>query len=76
MEGISGGEVSVRAMEFRMESPFLVRAILDVVGRWTLRRFSRFSLVHLVLACLRQCFFLDPLQMGGSVVEEAKKQRS
>jgi hypothetical protein len=52
----SGGEVSVRAMEIVMEIPFFVRDSLDVAGRWTLRGFSRLSLVHLVLACLKQCF--------------------
>jgi hypothetical protein len=52
----SGGEVSVRAMEFRMESPYPVRATLDLTGRWTMRGFSCFSMVYMVLACLRQCF--------------------
>jgi hypothetical protein len=52
----SGGEVSVRAMEFRMESPYPMWATLDLAGRWTVRGFSRFSLVYMVLACLRQCF--------------------
>jgi hypothetical protein len=49
----SGGEVSVRAMEFRTDNPFPVRAMLDLIGRWTVRGFSRFSLVYMVLACLR-----------------------
>jgi hypothetical protein len=52
----SGGEVSVRAMEFRTESPYPVRATLDLARRWIVRGFSRFSLVYMVLACLRQCF--------------------
>jgi hypothetical protein len=52
----SGREVSMRAMEFRMESPYPMRATLDLAGWWTVRGFSRFSLVYMVLACLKQCF--------------------
>jgi hypothetical protein len=49
-------ELSVRAIEFGSNPPFPVRATLDVAGFWSLRGFSQFSLVHLVLAYFRQCF--------------------
>ena len=38
----SGGEVSVRAMEFRTESPYTMRATLDLDRRWTVRGFFTF----------------------------------
>jgi hypothetical protein len=43
-------ELSVRAINFGPDPPFPMRATLDVAG------FSRFSLVHLVLACFRQWY--------------------
>jgi hypothetical protein len=47
----------VRAINFGVDPPFPVRTMLDVVGIWRLRGFSRFSIVHLVVvACVRQCF--------------------
>lgn len=56
-EGVfSGRELSVRAINFGPDPPFPVRATLDVAGFWSLRGFLRFLLVHLVLACFRQCF--------------------
>jgi hypothetical protein len=53
----SGGEVSVRAMEYSSEYPYPVGATIDVAGQWKLRDFSRFLVIHLVLSCLGQwCF--------------------
>jgi hypothetical protein len=52
----SGGEVIVRAMQYRSEYQYPVRATVDVVVHWKLRGFSRFSVIDLVLTCLGQCF--------------------
>jgi hypothetical protein len=52
----SGGEVSVKAMNYIQEGQYLVRATIDVAGRWTLRGFYQFLIVQLLLMCLRQCF--------------------
>jgi hypothetical protein len=55
--GIFGdGEVSVRALDYIPEGSFPVRATLDLAGFWRMRGFSRYSIVHLVLFCIRQCF--------------------
>jgi hypothetical protein len=55
--GIFGdGEVSVRALDFILEGSFPVQATLDLAGFWRMRGFTRFSLVHMVLFCIRQCF--------------------
>jgi hypothetical protein len=55
--GIFGdGEVSVRALDYIPKGSFLVRATLDLAGFWRMRGFSRYSIVHLVLFCIRQCF--------------------
>jgi hypothetical protein len=48
----SGGEVSVRAINYIPKNPFPVRAIVDVAGFWKLREFSRFSVVHMILSCI------------------------
>jgi hypothetical protein len=52
-------ELSVRAINFGVDPPFPVRATLDVAGVWRLRGFSRFLIVHLVVACVQQCFGQD-----------------
>jgi hypothetical protein len=52
----SGGEISVRAMNYIQEGQYPVRATIDVVGHWTLRGLCRFSIVQLLLMCFRQCF--------------------
>jgi hypothetical protein len=53
LEGVfSEGEVSVRAMDYIPEDPYPVKATIDVAGFWRLRGFSRFSVIHLMLACL------------------------
>jgi hypothetical protein len=52
----SGGEVSVRAMDYIPEYPYPIHATIDVTGQWKLRGFSWFSMNHLVLSCLGQCF--------------------
>jgi hypothetical protein len=52
----SDGEVSVRAVDYILEHPYPMKATLDVVGFWNLRGFSRFSVVHLVLIYINQCF--------------------
>jgi hypothetical protein len=49
----SGGEVSIRAMDYIPEGQYLVRASIDVASRWSLRGFCRFSIVQLLLTCLR-----------------------
>jgi hypothetical protein len=52
--GIFGdGEVSIRALDYIPEGSFLVRATLDLAGFWRMRGFSWYSIVHLVLFCLR-----------------------
>ena len=48
----SEGKVSVKAMSYSSEEPYPMRAIVDVVGLWRLRGFSRFSVVHLILVCI------------------------
>jgi hypothetical protein len=50
------GEVSVRAMHYEDVAPYPVRATLDLAGRWRLMRFSRYSISHVMLFCIRQCF--------------------
>jgi hypothetical protein len=50
------GGVSVRAMEHGVVAPFPVRAILDLAGQWRIMGFSRYSISHVVLFCIRQCF--------------------
>jgi hypothetical protein len=50
------GEVNVRALDYILEHPYLMRAILDLARFWRLRGFSWFSVVHLVLSCFSQCF--------------------
>ena len=45
----SGGEVNVQAMEYTQEQSFPVKATIDVAGRWQMRGFSRFSVVHMLL---------------------------
>jgi hypothetical protein len=55
--GIFGDmEVSVRALDYIPEGSFPMRATLNLVGFWRMRGFSWFSIVHLVLFCIRQCF--------------------
>jgi hypothetical protein len=54
----SEGEVSVRAMDYIPENPYPVRAIIDVVDFWKLRGFSQFSVIHMILSCIGQCFGL------------------
>jgi hypothetical protein len=49
-------EASVRAMNYISEVQYLVRPTIDVASRWSLRGFYRFSIVQLLLMCLRQCF--------------------
>jgi hypothetical protein len=49
----SGGEISIRAMDYIPEEQYPVRATIDVAGRWSLRGFCRFSIVQLLLTCLR-----------------------
>jgi hypothetical protein len=49
-------EVSVRALDYILEGSFPVRATLDLVGFWRMRGFSQYSIVHLVLFCITQCF--------------------
>jgi hypothetical protein len=46
----SGGEVSVKAMDYILEYPYLVRATVDVVGHWRLRGFMQFSMVYLIIS--------------------------
>ena len=46
----------MKAIDFGSNPHFPVRATLDVVGYWRLRGFLRFSIVHLVLLCVRQHF--------------------
>jgi hypothetical protein len=50
------GEVSVRAMEHGVVAPYPVRATLDLAGHWRIMEFSRYSISHVVLFCIRQCF--------------------
>jgi hypothetical protein len=50
------GGVSVHAMEHGVVAPFLVRATLDLAGQWRIMGFSRYSISHVVLFCIRQCF--------------------
>jgi hypothetical protein len=52
----SGGEASVRAIDYILENPFPVRATIGVAGFWKLRGFSRFSMVHMILSYISQCF--------------------
>jgi hypothetical protein len=52
----SGGEISVRAMDYIPEYQYPVRATIDVAGRWSLRGFCRFSIVQLLFMCLSQWF--------------------
>jgi hypothetical protein len=52
----SGGEVSVRAMDYILENQYPVWATIDVAGCWDLRGFYRFSIVQLLLMYLSQCF--------------------
>jgi hypothetical protein len=52
----SGRKVSVMAMNYSLEYPYPVHATIDVVGQWKLRGFSQFSVIHLLLLCLGQCF--------------------
>jgi hypothetical protein len=55
--GIFGDrEVSVRALDYIPEGSFPVWATLDLAGFWRMRGFSQFSIVHLVLFCIMQCF--------------------
>jgi hypothetical protein len=55
--GIFGdGEMSIRALDYIPEGSFLVWATLDLAGFWRMRGFSRYSIVHLVLFCIKQCF--------------------
>jgi hypothetical protein len=55
--GIFGdGEVSVRALDCIPEGSFPVQATLYLAGFGGCGEFSRFSVVHLVLFCIRQCF--------------------
>jgi hypothetical protein len=48
--------VSVRAMEHGVVAPYHVRAILDLARQWRIMGFSRYSISHVVLFCIRQCF--------------------
>jgi hypothetical protein len=50
------GGVSVHAMEHGVVAPYPVRATLDLVGQWRIMGFSRYSISHVVLFCIRQCF--------------------
>jgi hypothetical protein len=52
----SGGEINIRAMDYIIEGQYLVRATIDVAGCWSLRGFCWFSIMQLLLTCLRQCF--------------------
>jgi hypothetical protein len=55
--GIFGDrEVSVRALDYIPEGSFPVLATLDLARFWRMRGFSRYSIVHLVLFCIKQCF--------------------
>jgi hypothetical protein len=47
---------SVRALDFILEYFYLVRATIDVVGQWSLKGFSRFSIIHLVWTLVSQWF--------------------
>jgi hypothetical protein len=51
----SGGEVCLRAMDYILEYPYPMRAIIDVAGHWRLKDFCCFSIVHLILLCFNQC---------------------
>jgi hypothetical protein len=51
-----GGGVSVRAMEHGVVAPYPVRATLDLAVQWRIMGFSRYSISHVVLFCIRQCF--------------------
>jgi hypothetical protein len=52
----SGGEVSLKTMDYIPKNLYLVRATVNVAGYWKLRRFSWFLVVHLILSCIGQCF--------------------
>jgi hypothetical protein len=49
---IEGG-VSVRAMEYGVEAPYSIRATLDLAGQWRIVGFTRNSISHVVLFCIR-----------------------
>jgi hypothetical protein len=56
-EGVfSEGGVSMRALEHGVVAPYPVRATLDLAGQWRIMGFSRYSISHVVLFCIRQCF--------------------
>ena len=48
--------MTVRAMNYIMEHSFPMRATIDVAGCWQMKEFSQFSIVHMLLVCLGQCF--------------------
>jgi hypothetical protein len=50
------GGMSVRAMEHGVVAPYPVRATLDLAGQWRIMGFSHYSISHVVLFCIRQCF--------------------
>jgi hypothetical protein len=52
----SEAEVSVHALDHVVEAPFPIRATINVAGHWKLMRFLWFSLSHVFLFCIRQCF--------------------
>jgi hypothetical protein len=52
----SEGGVSGRTMEHGVTAPYPVRATLDLAGQWRIMGFSRYSISHVVLFCIQQCF--------------------
>jgi hypothetical protein len=51
-----GGRVSVPAMEHGVVAPYPVQATLDLARQWRIMGFSRYSISHVVLFCIRHCF--------------------
>jgi hypothetical protein len=50
----SGREVGIQALDFILEYPYPMRATIDISRQWSIRGFSRFSIVHLVWIVVRQ----------------------
>ena len=50
------GETSVRAKNHEAKSPFLVRTMMDFGGHWRIMGFSWYSISHVLMFYIRQCF--------------------